>query len=109
MQQRVRNRLGPAAARGVTVRTFHSLGLSIIGQAEGKRPALALSAESDRALYELLKGIIADLLADGGLSGTLLEWFRDQFAPYKSEHEFRNRSEYWNYIRRHDIRSLKGE
>ena len=39
----------------------------------------------------------------------MLEWFRDQFAPYKSEHEFRNWGEYWNYIRRHDIRSLKGE
>ena len=109
MQQRIRKRLGPAAARGVTVRTFHSLGLSIIGQAEGKRPALAPSAESDGALFELLKNIVADLLADGGLSGTLLEWFRDQFAPYKSEHEFRNWGEYWNYIRRHDIRSLKGE
>ena len=109
MQQRVRKRLGPTAARGVTVRTFHSLGLSIIGQAEGKRPALAPSAESDRALFKLLKSIIADLLADGGLSGTVLEWFRDQFAPYKSEHEFRNWGEYWNYIRRHDIRSLKGE
>ena len=109
MQQRIRNRLGPAAARGVTVRTFHSLGLSIIGQAEGRRPALAPSAESAQALFELLKGIVADLLADGGLSGTLLEWFQDQFAPYKSEHEFRNWGEYWNYIRRHDIRSLKGE
>ena len=109
MQQRIRKRLGPTAARGVTVRTFHSLGLAIIGQAEGKRPTLAPSAESDRALFELLKEIIADLLADGGLSGTVLEWFRDQFAPYKSEHEFRNWGEYWNYIRRHDIRSLKGE
>ena len=109
MQQRIRNRLGPAAARGVTVRTFHSLGLTIIGQAEGRRPALAPSAESAQALFELLKEIVADLLADGGLSGTLLEWFRDQFAPYKSEHEFRNWGEYWNYIRRHDIRSLKGE
>ena len=39
----------------------------------------------------------------------MLAWFRDQFAPYKSEHEFKNWGEYWNYIRRHDIRSLKGE
>ena len=70
MQQRIRKRLGPTAARGVTVRTFHSLGLAIIGQAEGKRPTLAPSAESDRALFELLKDIVADLLADGGLSGT---------------------------------------
>lgn len=51
-------------ARGVTVRTFHSLGMAIIGEAEGKRPALAAAAENDRALFDLLSGIVADLLAD---------------------------------------------
>ncbi len=108
MEERVRKRLG-AAARGVTVRTFHSLGMAIIGDAEGKRPALARSAESDRALFDLLKGIVTGLLADGTLSETVLEWFQDQFAPYRSEHDFPNWGAYWNYIRRNDIRSLKGE
>ena len=108
MEERVRARLG-AAARGVTVRTFHSLGMAIIGEAEGKRPALARTAESDRALFDVLKGIVADLLADGALSETLLEWFQDQFAPYRSEHEFPSWGAYLNYIRRNDIRSLKGD
>ena len=83
--------------------------MAIIGEAEGKRPALARSAENDRALFDLLKGIVADLLADGALSETLLKWFQDQFAPYRSEHEFANWGAYWNYIRRNDIRSLKGD
>ena len=61
MEERVRNRLGDEAAAGLTVRTFHSLGMSIIGAAEGKRPALAKVAEDDKALFDLLKGIIADL------------------------------------------------
>ena len=108
MEERLRRRLG-AAADGVTVRTFHSLGMAIIGEVEGKRPALARSAENDRALFDLLKGIIADLLADGALSGRLLEWFRDRFAPYRSAHEFPTWGAYWNYIRRNDIRSLKGD
>ena len=108
MEERVRKRLG-ATARGVTVRTFHSLGMAIIGDAEGKRPALARSAENDRALFDQLKGIVADLLADGALSETLLEWFQDQFAPYRSAHEFPSWGAYWNYIRRNDIRSLKGD
>ena len=109
MEERVRTRLGTTAARGVTVRTFHSLGMAIIGDAEGKRPALARSAENDRALFDLLKGIVSDLLADGALSETVLEWFQDQFAPYRSEHEFATWGAYWNYIRRNDIRSLKGD
>ncbi|MDE0077126.1 MAG: UvrD-helicase domain-containing protein [Caldilineaceae bacterium] len=109
MDGRIRKRLGVAAARSVTVRTFHSLGMYIIGQAGGRRPALARVAESDRVLFDLIRQIVADLLVDGEVSGKLLEWFRDQFAPYKSKHEFANWGEYWDYIRSFDIRSLKGE
>ena len=109
MVERIRPRLGAATARGVTVRTFHSLGMAIIGEAEGKRPALARTAENDRALFNQLKDIVADLLVDSELSWILQEWFQDQFVPYKSEHEFRNWGEYWNYIRQYDIRSLKGD
>ena len=109
MEERVRKRLGGATARAMTLRTFHSLGMAIIGSAEGKRPALAASAENDRALFDLLKGIVADLLSDGEVSAVLLGWFQDQFAPYRSEHEFGNWGEYWEYIRRNDILSLKGD
>ena len=109
MEERMDKRLGAAVARDVTVRTFHSLGMAIVGEAEGKRPALAATAENDRTLFDLLKGIVADLLTDRKLFATLHEWFQNQFAPYKSEHEFRNWSEYYDYIRKFDIRSLKGE
>ena len=109
MAERVGRRLGTTTARDITVRTFHSLGMTIIGEAEGKRPALARSAENDRTLFDMLKNIVADLLAGGDLSETMLEWFQDQFAPYRSAHEFPNWGAYWNYIRRNDIRSLKGD
>ena len=109
MEERVRARLGANVAKGVTVRTFHSLGMAIVGEAEGRRPALARTAESDRALFDALKGIVAEMLADGALSETVLEWFQDRFAPYRSTHEFENWGAYWNYIRRNEIRSLKGD
>ena len=109
MEDRMDKRLGAAIARDVTVRTFHSLGMSIIGEADGKRPALAATAENDRALFEMLKGIVADLLANRDLSVTLIEWFQEGFAPYRSQHEFRNWGEYYDYIRKFDIRTVKGE
>ena len=109
MEERIEERLGTAVAREVTVRTFHSLGLAIIGEVEGKRPSLAATAENDRALFDLLKDIVADLLADRDHSATLDEWFQEEFAPYRSQHEFKNWGEYHNYIRKFDIRSLKGE
>ena len=109
MEERVRRRLGDEAAAGLTVRTFHSLGMSIIGAAEGKRPALAKVAEDDKALFDLLKGIIADLVADPKFSTVMLRWFEDHFAPYKSEHDFQTQGEYWAYVRANEIRSLQGE
>ncbi len=55
MEERIGRRLG-AAAHGVTVRTFHGLGMEIIGDAEGTRPALARSAEDRWAFFGQLKG-----------------------------------------------------
>ncbi len=109
LDERIRGRLGDEVASGATVRTFHSLGMSIIGRAEGKRPSLARAAEDERALIDLLKEILAGLLAAGKVSDALLRWFMGQSAPYRSHHEFRNWGEYWDYLRRFDIRSLQGE
>ncbi len=109
MEERMNKRLGAAVARDVTVRTFHSLGMAIIGEAEGKRPLLAATAENDRTLFEMLKGIVVDFLVDWKISATLHEWFREWFAPYKGTHEFKNWGEYHDYIRKFDVRSLKGE
>ena len=109
MEERMEQRLGAAIAREVTVCTFHSLGMAIIGKAEGKRPALAAAAENDQKLFHLLKRIVADLFTDRGFSTTIREWFQEAFAPYRSTHEFRNWSEYYDYIRNFGIRSLKGE
>ena len=109
MEERIRNRLGDDLASTIAVSTFHSLGLAIIGEAEGRRPAIAQAVEDDRALTRLLKGIISELVDDQTISETVLAWFREQFAPYQSPHEFKSWGEYYDYIRRYEIRSLKGE
>ena len=109
LEERIRRRLGDQMANRLTVRTFHSLGMSIIGEVEGRRPALAREAVDQTALLDLLDGFVVDLLADQTLSANLLKWFEGNFAPYRSEQECRSWGEYWDYIRRFDIRSLNGE
>ena len=109
MEERICKRLGEDAAQDITVSTFHSLGLAIIGEVEGQRPAIARVAQDDRAFTHLLKTIVSDLIADDEISETVLAWFREQFAPYRSPHEFKTWGEYYDYIRRYEIRSLKGE
>ena len=109
MRERIRRRLGPTRSRQINAHTFHSLGLSIMARAEGKRPSLADTAKSDRAFRELLKSIVADLLFDDEHSAKVLQWFREWFAPYRSRHDFANRGEYGRYLAQHNIRTLKGE
>ncbi len=109
MEERIQKRLGDDIAHDITVSTFHSLGLAIIGQVEGRRPAIAKAAEDERNLVNLLKEIVSGLIADQEISDTVLAWFREQFAPYRSPHEFKSWGEYYDYIRQYEIRSLKGE
>ena len=109
LEQRVKQRLGARVAGAVTSQTFHSLGLSIIGEAEGRRPALAKVAEDRKALLDLLNGIIAKLQGHPQHGRALIRWLAYDATPYRSEHEFRSQGEYWDYIRNREIRSLKGE
>ena len=109
MEDRVRKRLGNRVGAQITVRTFHSLGMAIIGETESRRPALSRVSEDEKALFTLLKGIITDLIANLKFSKIILRWFQEFFAPYRSEHDFRTQGEYWNYIRTNEIRSLQGE
>lgn len=106
---RIRDRFGDEVANDVTLKTFHGLGMSIIGQAEGRRPSLHESAEDPGRLADLLNRIISELTANDGLLAPLVTWFQSHFAPYKSEHEFKNWGQYWAYIMKYEIRSLKGE
>lgn len=109
MQQRVNNLLDSGEGAEISIRTFHSLGMSIIGEVEGKKPALAKVAEDDRALSDLLKRIFGEMIQDRVFSTLLLSWFKSYFAPYRSITEFKNYGEYWNYICANEIRSLMGE
>ena len=109
MKERIHARLGDATARRITVSTFHAVGMAIIGKAEGKRPSLSQTAENEKGLFEFLQNIITDLFTDANLSKILRNWFQGEFAPYASEHEFKNWGEYWDYIRKFNIRSLQGE
>ena len=109
MEERVRKRLGNRVGDQSTVRTFHSLGMAIIGDVERRRPALSSIAEDKKALLVLLKDIISGLVANLKFSKIMIRWFQEFFAPYRSEHDFKTQDEYWNYIRTNEIRSLQGE
>ena len=109
MEKRLRARMSTARANGITVRTFHSLGTEIIGEAEGRRPSIASVAGDDRRLRHQLNGFVEALREDPKVSASVLKWFQHSFAPYKSQHEFKSWGEYYEYLRNFSIRALNGE
>ena len=109
MKTRVHKLLGDRVGHNVTVSTFHSLGLTIIKAVDRRRPKLAKAAASNKAMIDLLKEIIDELVAEKKISEAVLTWFQDQFAPYRSQHDFKTRGAYFDYIRRFQIRTLQGD
>ena len=109
MQQRIETRMGASAPRETTVLTFHSLGRSIMGEVEGRAPSLSRVADDPKALTDLLKDLVSDLLADPFHSENLLAWLQNRHTPYRGEHEFESLGDYYAYIRQYDLRSLQGE
>ena len=101
--------LGAVASSPLNVQTFHSLGLAVIGDAEGRRPSLAKVAEDDWAMREMIKTIVHGLLETPEFYKLMMTWFQNHFALHKSQTDFKTHGEYARYVKQNDLRSLKSE
>jgi len=103
-------RIEERAGASVDALTFHALGYEIIGQVEGGAPALAAHASDDTQFRALLRDIlINDVGRLDGLKSLLVKWFSEFYQPFKSEWDFKTKSEYYQYVESHDLRTLGGE
>ena len=109
MATRLKQRIPGLTDTEISVHTFHSLGLDILGRATGSRPSLSKLAEDKLALQNFINHAIRLNLNNNDYRNLLNKWFTEFFAPYESEFDFENYGQYWNYIKKHKIRSLKGE
>ncbi|MHA6670223.1 UvrD-helicase domain-containing protein [Homoserinimonas sp. A447] len=113
LQERITERLSPLglAADRIVARTFHSFGLSVIGQATGRKPSLAPWVERAGGDIEKLAQIV-DLLRDSD-ERFRTEWdlFRMVFSrelPDFGEEE--NEPDGWDAAqRREGFRTLRNE
>ena len=106
MTTRIEERTGAK----VDAMTFHALGYGIIREVENGAPALAPHASDDAQFRVLLRDIlINDLAGKKGLLPILLKWFSGFFWPYKSEWDFKTKSEYYQYVEAHELRTFQGE
>jgi DNA helicase-4 len=105
MYERVQSRLGLL----LRVETFHSLGLSIIAEVEGRKPSLSELSRDGVKLRNAIEGFIQDRSSDTSFLNHLIQYFGFHSAPYESIFNFTAMGEYYEYLRNHQIRSLKGD
>ena len=92
----------------IQIRTFHSFGLSIIGEALGKKPDICPMTESTNNMSKFIKDTIRELMASmGPFLKIFLEYVAYFSIPYKSESEFNSLGEYYDYQKNHDMKTLK--
>lgn len=105
----MRERIAASIGANVAVCTFHSLGLEIVSHARGKQPALARFVEDPRLLSALLTRLISALLDDPATRDRLVAFYAYHLFPYRSPFEFASQHEYFQHLRRYELRTLRGE
>ncbi|WP_213215004.1 UvrD-helicase domain-containing protein [Roseibium polysiphoniae] len=106
MTERIEERAGVS----VTSLTFHALGYEIIREVEKGVPALAPHAIDEAQFRALLRDIlINDVASRPDMALLMLKWFSELLQPYKNEWDFKNRSQYYDYVESCELRTLQGE
>jgi len=110
MQERQDTRLAPWLDGGSPkIKTFHALGLEIIGNVEGKRPDVSPMAEDSRAYARFITEQVDALCVQREYRRELIRYLGSEQYPYRSPFDFASMHEYMEYVRTNELRTLMGE
>lgn len=104
LRQRIRSRVGA----DVVVQTFHSLGLSILGNHLGHKPSLSRLAEDDVAMAFVTE-TVRRLLSDPQWTALVTRYFVEYQSPCRGPEEFATPHAHIAYLKGAGIVSLRGE
>jgi DNA helicase-4 len=107
--EEMKKRLSSKLEKTPTVKTYHSLGLNIIAETTGEKPSLSELAEDKLKLPLKLRQFVNGHMQDEKFVKLITEYFLFDLIPYKSIFEFNSFGEYIDYIKKYDLRSLKGD
>lgn len=83
--EEIRDRCRKKGIEGISIYTFHALGLAVLGQAEGSKPAVLSQLESDQGRDELVAKLLADLCTTAEFAENyarfVLLYARPSFSP----------------------------
>lgn len=91
-----------------TVKTFHSLGLEILAQSEGKKPALSKAAEDQAFRAGLLDRITQELMREPAFMAAFKSFNVSPSRGYRPAWDFKSMKEYRQYLIEAELRTLAG-
>lgn len=110
MQERQDTRLEPwLKGTSPTIKTFHALGLEIIGVVEGRRPDLHRMAEDKHAFARFIDEQVSECCDDPDYRAMLVRYCGSEKFPYRNPFDFNSMIEYLEYVRINELRTLKGD
>jgi DNA helicase-4 len=107
MDERIKDKL---STDKISATTFHSLGLSIITQVEGKKPKLSVFSQDEKAKFTWVQSYLKKIINEQGQYRELmLEYFTQYYYVERSCFDFKSLGDCYQYFNDNDIRSFKGE
>ena len=104
----LRERL-PPRLHDVTVHTFHSFGLAVIGQAHGERPRIATIAHDRLKYAEVMADLVERLSAQPALASHILQLVAEPAREWRDAFDFATPGAYFAWIKENDLRTLSGD
>lgn len=106
-QERIWKRLGEDSL--IEAKTFHSLGLEVIGRATGKKPGLFAMLENGEKYGLFISSIREELTrSDAGYRDALVEYFSDYLYPVEEPEQFETLGAYYEHMKQHQPKALNG-
>ena len=106
LQQRITERLGVG---GVTIHTFHSLGLEICGASTGRKPSLSRLAEDEVAMTRFAEEALVLGFKDKKTKAAIRKLHVFDQSEMVDEWDFDSMNEYLQRLALVDLRTLNGE
>jgi DNA helicase-4 len=107
MDERIKTKL---STDKISATTFHSVGLKIIAEVEGKKPKLSVFAEDEKAKLSWVQRYFEKHIDDNDqYSALVLEYFSNYYYVERSAFDFKNLGDCYQYFNDNNVCSFKGE
>ncbi len=106
--QEIRDRL-PRDVKGITVKTFHAVGLQIVAEASGVRPSVSYLAVDESNRRAFIEKAIREAISDPARRDFVYPFLALYLRNVKRPFDFGSEAEYLKYTHEVELRSLNGE